>query len=248
MHPEPPKLRHSLSELARAGGELVECVLEAPRLGRAAPRGDGHPVIALPGYGGGDASLAILRAFLRRVGYAPHALGLGVNFETRESRIRRIEDALRFRSRMVDRVVARIDQIVDEAGQRVSLVGWSMGGLYAFDAARARPESVRGVVTLGSPFGDPRGTSLFNLMRFLSRSDVPIEDQDFAAWEAERDKGAAGVPVRILYSPTDGIVAPEIARIPAGPDVECIEVDSSHLGFGINKRALERVAEQLAGL
>ena len=76
------------------------------------------------------------------------------------------------------------------------MVGWSMGGLYALDASKSVPEFVRKVVTLGSPFGDPRGTNLFTPMGRLSGSTVPLEEQNFAAWLETAKAGE--VPTKVL--------------------------------------------------
>jgi pimeloyl-ACP methyl ester carboxylesterase len=190
--------------------------------------------------------MGMARVFLRRLGYDARGLGLGVNLEPRDRRIMSVDDALAFRSRMAGRVARRLREITDEVDEPVSLLGWSMGGLYALDAARAEPGCVRRVVTLGSPFGDPRGTSLFSLLRRLNRSDVPIESQDFAGWLDRSTAGDVRVPIAILYSPRDGIVAPAVAQLPDHPSIECIAVDSSHVGFAVNPDALRRVAELLA--
>ena len=109
---------------------------------------------------------------------------------------------------------------------------------------RGKPEDARQVITLGSPFGDPRGTSLFMLMRRLSGSTVPLEEQDFDSW---LDKAAAPtVPTRVIYSKRDGIVGTDIARLPESPFTEHVQVDSSHVAFALNPRALGAVAESLA--
>jgi len=244
-HPAPPPLTHTLTEPARSALEAARLLTAWPALVASAPRGDGHPVLCLPGYGGGDGSMAIVRAFLRAIGHATPGLGLGVNTEGRARRIRSIDDALAFRARMVARVAERLRRVTDDTGERASLVGWSMGGLYAFDAALAEPERVRRVVTLGAPYGDPRGTSLFGLLRRLNRSRVPVASQDFDGWLGRCELGDNTVPIRILYSPSDGIVAPAIARLPDHPSVACIPVDSSHIGFAINPRALRELARQL---
>ena len=115
--------------------------------------------------------------------------------------------------------------------------------MYALDASRHLPDITRRVITLGSPFGDPRGTSLFKLMRRLSGSTVPIETQDFGGW---LDKAAApAVPTSVIYSERDGIVGTDIARLPESPLTQHVQVDSSHLAFALNARALEAVAVAL---
>jgi pimeloyl-ACP methyl ester carboxylesterase len=205
--------------------------------------GDGHPVLVLPGYGAADGSTAILRFFLQRIGYRPFALEAGRNVEGIENRIRSVDDATRFRERVVDLTVERIREVHTMTGESVSLIGWSMGGLYALDASRHLPDITRQVITLGSPFGDPRGTSLFTIMRRLSGSTVPIEEQDFGGW---LEKAVAPpVPTRVIYSERDGIVGTDIARLPESPLMQQVQVDSSHVGFAFNVRALREVAAAL---
>ncbi|MBT8075074.1 MAG: alpha/beta hydrolase, partial [Gammaproteobacteria bacterium] len=160
------------------------------RLIRDHSGGDGHPVLVLPGYGAADGSTAVLRFFLRRIGYRPFGLEAGRNFEGLENQIQSVDDATRFREQLVDLTVTRIREVHAMTREPVSLIGWSMGGLYALDASRHLPDITRRVITLGSPFGDPRGTSLFTLMRRLSGSEVPIELQNFDTW---LDKATAPV-------------------------------------------------------
>lgn len=246
MNAAPPQIFDSLTDLPRSAVETARLAVMLRALVAAAPAGDGGPVLVLPGYASGDSSTAVLRYFLRRIGHAPHRLGLGVNIEAKERRIRSVDDALAFRDDIGTQVLDRLRELNEQSGEPVSLVGWSMGGLYAFDAMRAEPARVRMVVTLGTPFGDPRGTALFSLLRRLSGSDVPLESQDYAGWLARRALPIDAPPVKILYSPRDGIVSPGIARVPNHPSVEHVAVDSSHIGFGVNPAALREVASQLA--
>ncbi|WP_188109722.1 esterase/lipase family protein [Pseudohalioglobus sediminis] len=249
--PKPPPLGLALSEFPRATVESLQLVTGLGRLIRNHKGGDGHPVLVLPGYGAADGSTATLRFFLKRIGYRPFALEAGRNVEGMENRIQSVDDATRFRERLVDLTVDRIREIHASTGESVSLIGWSMGGLYALDASRHLPDITRQVITLGSPFGDPRGTSLFNLMRRLSGSRVPIEEQNFDDW---LDKAAApSVPTHVIYSDRDGIVGTDIARLPHSSLTRHVQVDSSHVAFAFNVRALDEVAtalrtEQVNGL
>jgi pimeloyl-ACP methyl ester carboxylesterase len=241
--PSPPPLGLALSELPRATFESLRLVSSLDRLIRDHSGGDGHPVLVLPGYGAADGSTATLRFFLKRIGYRPFALAAGRNVEGVEDRIKSVDDATRFRERLVELTVERVREVHATTGEPVSLIGWSMGGLYALDASRHMPDITRRVITLGSPFGDPRGTSLFKLMRRLSGSTVPIETQDFGGW---LDKAAApAVPTSVIYSERDGIVGTDIARLPESPLTQHVQVDSSHLAFALNARALEAVAVAL---
>lgn len=252
-----PALLDTFTEIPRAGLEAARLAFALPGLARGLPRGDGHPVLVLPAYGAGDAGLWPMRRFLEVLGYDAHSSDLGLNLDRGELRIRRVEDAARFRRAQSERVVERARAILARTGRRPSVVGWSMGGLFAFDAARRAPETVRQVVTLGSPFGDPRGTSLWEVMRRISGSDVPVEEQDFSSWLDPIPHAETGpvAPVTILYSARDGIVGEGAARIAAQADpkaddgalrgVRYEHVESSHLGFPVNLAAYRALARAL---
>jgi pimeloyl-ACP methyl ester carboxylesterase len=244
--PQPPELHHTLTEVPRAGLEAARLALGFLRLVAESPRGDGRPVLVLPSYGLGDAGMRPLRVFLQRIGYATPLSGIDRNLDRGEMRIRRIEDAARFRSRQVDRVVTRIEEIHAETGEKVSLVGWSMGGLFAFDASQRIPALVRRVVTLGSPFGDPRGTAMWGIMRWLSGSVVPVDEQDFSPWLDRASLETAEVPVTVLYSEMDGIVGRDVAHVREHAAVRHRRVESSHLGFATNPAAFREIAGALA--
>jgi pimeloyl-ACP methyl ester carboxylesterase len=248
----------TMTEFPRAGLEAMRLAFSLPNLFLGLPRGDGHPVVVLPAYGLGDLGLWPLRRFLKGLGYDAHEAGLGRNLDQGDLRIRRIEDAARFRRIQSERVVERIREIQRRTRRRPSLVGWSMGGLFAFDAARLAPDSVRHTVTLGSPYGDPRGTSLWHVMRRINGSGVSAEEQDFSTWLnlIPRDGTRRVAPVTILYSARDGIVSEEAARIASsnaqepgayaqeGIRYHCVE--SSHLGFAVNLEAFRAIARALA--
>lgn len=256
--PRRPAFGDTLTELPRAGVEATRLLFSVATLQRTLPRGDGHPVLVLPAYAAGDFGLFPLRRFLESLGHAVFASELGLNLDRGELRIRRVEDAARFRRVQGERVLERVRALHARTGRRVSLVGWSMGGLFAFDAARRAPDIVRQSVTLGAPFGDPRGTALWNVMRRLSGSTVAPEEQDFDTWLAP-DHGSparAPSPVTILYSPRDGIVGRRAARLdraaearrrsaPAGR-VRYRAIASSHLGFTVNPDAYREIARALA--
>lgn len=260
--PARPALVDTLTELPRAGIEATRLAWSGARLRRRAPRGDGHPVVVIPAYGTGDLGLLPLRRFLAGLGYAVFASDLGLNLDRGELRIRRVEDAARFRRIQSERVAERVRAIHARTGRRASLVGWSMGGLFAFDAGRLAPAAVRQVVTLGAPFGDPRGTALWEVMRRLSGSTVAVEEQDFDTWLEPLPPAPdhPPCPVTILYSPRDGIVGEQAARFASTPraprEAETVRpgqaairharVASSHLGFAVNPDAYHAVARVLA--
>lgn len=242
--PTPPSLLLALSEAPRAARDAWRLVPGMRRLVRELDRGDGHPVLVVPGYGASDGATGPLRYFLNRLGYTAFALEAGRNVEGAGNRIRSVDDASRFRDRLVDIVVERVRGISESTAEPVTLIGWSMGGLYAFDASQRLPEFTRGVITMGAPFGDLRGTSVFNLMRRLSGSAVPLEEQDFEGWLQKAC--APVVPTTVIYSDRDGIVGEEIAGLPESELLQSVRVDSGHLGFSFNTDVLGQIARVLA--
>lgn len=133
--PVPVGLRLA-AEAARATTELGALVAALPSL-RRAPRGDGHPVLVIPGLAAGDATTVVLRQFLRDRGYDARGWGLGVNLGPIASIRTDLRDTL--------------EALADRHDRGVSLVGWSLGGVYALELGRRSPDIVRGIVTLGSP-------------------------------------------------------------------------------------------------
>lgn len=130
-----------LAREARVAPELAAFVALAGPLIVNAPRGDQHPVLVLPGLGGGDASTRPMRWFLDRLGYRTYGWGLGVNTGSRGV------------SPSLDELLAAA---VDEHGRPASLVGWSLGGVYASALAARAQHRVRSLITLGSPLGGRR--------------------------------------------------------------------------------------------
>jgi pimeloyl-ACP methyl ester carboxylesterase len=146
---------------ARAAPEFAAFVGLAGPLLASVPRGDGHPVLVLPGLGGGDWSTAPLRWFLDRLGYRTHGWGLGRN----TGRSRRVPAALD----------ERLGALVDEHGRRVSLIGWSLGGVYATALAERASQHVRSVIALGSPLaGRPSVSVGVPTTSVYSRSDSVV--------------------------------------------------------------------------
>lgn len=128
-------------DAAAAFAEGAVVPMQLARLLRA-PRGDGHPVLVLPGLMAGDTTTLALRRFLRGRGWHAHRWHLGVNVGPTEVVTEGLEPRLR--------------DLADRHQRAVSLVGWSLGGVFATQLARRAPDVVRIVVTLGSPvFGQP---------------------------------------------------------------------------------------------
>src|SRR5262249_24047044 len=156
----PPNARLLLLE-GRALFELGALLPAYPFL-RRAPSGDGHPVLVLPGFMAGDFSTRTLRRFLRDKGYMAHGWKLGRNRGPSAA--------------LMAAMVARVQQLHARRGRRVSLVGWSLGGIYARDLAGAMPELVRQVITLASPFRDLDAVNVPNFLRGRARRRTDMRD------------------------------------------------------------------------
>ncbi len=242
--PTPPSLLWSLTEGPRASLELGSLALAHRSLVKL-PQGDGHPVLVLPGYGAGDTAMGLLRYYITRWGYDARRWKLGLNFT--RSRVTSIDQVNAFRAEMEERVAGRVREIHQRSGQKVSIIGWSLGGLYANAMAEQMPECVRQVITLGTPFGDPRGTAAWNLLKRLNMSKVPEEEQNLQGWLKQHDtQGAHPVPTTVIYSHTDGIVSPEVALLLHKHNVDHIAVASSHTGLAVNPAVFRVIAETLA--
>lgn len=195
-----------------------------------APAGDGHAVLVLPGFLASDASTAPLRGFLNRLGYRSEGWGLGRNLGPRPDSRRRLADWLQ--------------AAVHRSGSAVTLVGWSLGGIYAREMARAAPAAVRRVITLGSPFrGGNEQRSVSRLYGWINpRGDAP-------RGEGVRLAEPLPVPVTAIYSRNDGVVDWRSCRLDEG---ECVppnanhEVTAPHCALGVDPRTLAVIAESLA--
>src|SRR3954453_2034895 len=208
--------------LAAARGifEFNFSLLLSPLLMRA-PRGDGHPVLLLPGFLASDLSMTPMRRYLRELGYDSYAWSMGRNL----GGVSRIRAALR----------SRLAEIHNATGRKVRVIGWSLGGVYARDLGLQAPETVRSVLTLGSPFAnDVRATNATRLYEALTGETV--EDN------SELRNAIAGdlpVPTTSIYSRSDGIVNWRTCLLRPSDTAENIEVHlASHIGLGVKLRAL----------
>ena len=197
-----------------------------PLLGHA-PRGDGHPVLVLPGLTAGDSSTWPLRRFIERCGYAAYPWELGLNCGPRDGTVRKL--------------LARIRAIEREHGRKLSLVGWSLGGAMARVLAVREPERVRSVITLGSPLsGHAKATNAWRLFELVS--GLSADDPRLRALMSRHPP----VPSTSILSKTDGIVSWTSSVIPRTRRSENIEVNASHFGMGANPAVLWAVADRLA--
>ena len=210
----------------RAPWEFAASIAAAPWL-RKLPRGDGHCVLVLPGLAANDLTTLPMRTFLKDRGYGALPWEQGLNLGPRAG----VLDALRARVRELHRL----------DGRKVSLLGWSLGGVYARELAKEMPEFVRCVITLGSPFaGPPQATNAWWLFERVSGHPEPDAQMQAAL------RVAPPVPTTSIYSRTDGIVAWQCSLNPPGPLAENIEVHASHIGLGLNPLAMVAIADRLA--
>ena len=193
------------------------------------PRGDGHPVIVIPGFGATDMTTAPLRRILAKLGYDVHGWGQGRNVGMRPA----IKQSL---SSLLERLRARREA-------KVTLIGHSLGGVFAREMARAHPQHVRRVITLGSPINvHPNANNLMGLFRLVNRGKpVKLDLEGFA-----RRIKPPPVPCTAIYSRTDGIVAWQCCKEDDAPNVENLEVRGSHLGLAHNAEVIRLVADRLA--
>jgi len=241
---QPPLLRHSIMELGRVLLEISSCALLGPVL-KTLPEGDGHSIMTIPGFMGADGSTARLRKFLNGRGYKAIPWGLGRN--NSESRPDSLDDFLAHRTTVEDTIAERLEQEFNESGRKVTLIGWSLGGLYAVALAHRFPQWIRQVITLGTPYGDPRGTAIYNVMGRVYDNEVDVDDAALARWTAHTYSGGKlRVPVLALYSESDGIVGRGIAQCEADPNyVTNLAVMASHVGFPFNPIVFAVIANHM---
>ncbi len=197
-----------------------------------APRGDGHPVVVFPGLASDGRAVAPLVGYLKRLGYAAVDWGRGFNTGPRGD---------------VDAWLADLADDVRRVARRhrraPTLIGWSLGGLYARELAKLPDLAVRQVVTIGTPFnGRPEHTHAAWVYRLLN--GVPAR---YEATLFDRLRAPPPVPTTSIYSKRDGIVAwSSCCHGASADDVQDIEVQASHLGMGWNRQVLQIVADRLA--
>ena len=167
---------------------------------------------------------------MRERGYEPYPWNYGFNFGPR--------------SGVLNGCIEHVREIQQRHGRNVSLLGWSLGGIYAREIAKAVPKLTRSVITLGTPFtGDPKATNAWRLYELVSRQKVA----DTRSQARERAIATPPpVPTTSLYSKSDGIVAWQCCLNPPGKQLENIEIQASHFGMGLNPMALFAIADRLA--
>lgn len=220
----PPSTRTAVGELG-AALDAARLIGAFPRL-VAAPRGDGHLVVDIPGWKAPEVAGLPLRRYLRRLGYDARGWGFGTN--TGDPR------------RDVERLSKSVLELVGESGAPASLVGWSLGGVIAREVARLHPEAVRRVITYGTPVSGPTHTTV---ARAYGRGSDPDGHRGARRLDATTP---IPVPLTILYSRRDGIVSWQACIDHTSPSAEHVEISSTHLGMGFDPDVWAIVADRLA--
>lgn len=221
--PEPPSAWATAAE-AFSGLQVIRLIGQTPRLART-PRGHGAPVILTPGLGASDVSLLPLRRFLRDRGYHARSAGLG-----------RITANV---PELAAQLLVRTANVQRQTGRKVTLIGWSMGGILSREVARERPDLVERVITFGTPVtGGPAHTALG---RGFTDADRALIDERIE----QRSRVEILVPITAIWSRHDGVVSPAACIDHRSPRVEHVEVSSTHLGMGIDPDVWSAIAERL---
>ena len=222
----------------RALAEVLLLPLAWPLL-KLAPKGDGHPVLLLPGFMADDATLVALKWFLAGRGYNVQTWGLGRN--------------IGFQRRHAQALEQKIRHLHHSTGRKVSLVGWSLGGVFALYGAHQAGECVRQVITLGSPVNvDAAGSQspplVKALYRLIAHPMGPAAHVMQPRAKKLREHHLPDMPMSCLYSISDGVVPPQEATIDAalGSPCENIRVSGSHTGLGFNPMVMCILADRLA--
>jgi predicted alpha/beta hydrolase family esterase len=194
-------------------------------LGHMGPRGpvEGLPALVIPGFIASDRTTMELRRALGEAGFRVHPWRQGWNMGATAD--------------IIDRLKHSLDLVGDQ--RPVLLVGWSLGGIFARELARAVPERVRAVVTLGSPFsGDPRLNNVWRLYERIAGHSVdepPIP----------RIEDKPPVPTLAIWSGRDGIVAAEAARGKPEERDKAVEIGCGHMGFGVSARGTREAVREI---
>jgi len=184
----------------------------------------------LPGFTGADRSTAQLRWLLRQLGYRTYGWRLGTNLGPTPNIVQGL-----------DQRVSRIREA--NPGQPISVIGWSLGGIFARVLARENPEHFRQVITLGSPFRTRMGDR--SAVSGLWESLTPLHDESFLSAFSNDERPPLHVPTTSIYSRSDGIVNWKLCLEAKSPIAENVEIFGSHSGMGFNSAAAYVIADRL---
>lgn len=230
-NPHSPNKFLALTEPSRALGELAAFCALRPLLSFL-PRGDGHGVLVLPGFMASDSSTMPMRHLLSQLGYEVTGWGLGRNLKVNSVRM----EAMR----------RCVSELYDKSGGKISIIGWSLGGVLARELAKRMPGKVRQVITLGSPISeDRRYTNARPIFEAINGKQPPA----MKGSQFRKLSDAPPVPTTSIFTKGDGVVHWRGSVQPATRDnvqTENIEVFASHLGLGVNPSVMLVIADRLA--
>lgn len=231
----PPSLIDTMSEGTRALSEYFSMQVFQGAVAQATPDGHGQPVLVFPGLGGGDYTTKPLRDFLTRKGYTAHGWNKGMNTGPDAATLVHLKK--------------RLDDVyVQSGGRKVALIGHSLGGIYARELARAFPDRVSRVITLGTPFGigQNRNATINLASQFFiaanGAQNLFLNSADFA----RQSLVPPPVPTTSIYTRNDGVVNWRGCINPQAPLAENVEIFASHCGLVVNPAAFLVVADRLA--
>ena len=226
-----PSLLLWAAEIPRGAWGLASQLWSQSTL-KAGPKGDGRPILILPGLVNTDRSNLLMRRYLRRLGYRVEGWGLGRNLGARVV------------GNDGEKLVERIRALHDETGEQVTLIGISLGGIMARFAAHRAPELVREVITISAPFaGSPRATNVWRAFELATGDRI---DSDRVRAQAAEIATPLPVKATAIWSRSDGLVNGLICRAD-DPGCHNIEIRSSHLGVQVRPETLRILADVLAG-
>ena len=192
------------------------------------PKGDGHPVIVFPGFVSSDNATRPLRGLLKDLGYETYGWGLGMN--------------VLFGDAVEEEMIALVREVAKKTGKKVSLIGWSLGGLYAREVAKVCADEVRCVISMGSPIsGKPEHSNAHGLFKAFNGEPTDIDYTRYFQLHK-----APPVPTTSIFSHSDGIVAWEGSLQKEGDTTESIVVPASHLGMGVNPLVMYLLSDRLS--
>lgn len=224
----PPSDWLALTEAPRAILEFASFLALRPALSLL-PRGDGHPVLVLPGFLASDTSTIPMRNLLTQLGYDAVGWDLGRNIQITATRVKAMG--------------ACLNALHQRTGSKVSIVGWSLGGLLARELAKLHPEAVRQVISLGSPLSADRGIS--KVARIFEALNGPVTEVQHRGKFVDLGTPPP-VPSTSVFTKGDGVVHWRASLQPEGPERENVEVLASHIGLGVNPSVMWLIANRLA--
>jgi pimeloyl-ACP methyl ester carboxylesterase len=228
-------LSFSAPSLTLLGAEPLRATLEYVgmhlRPMKRVAAGDGHPVVVFPGLASDGSAVAPLKRFCRSLGHPSFDWGRGFNTGPRGEL-----------GTWIDELSNDVERLIEGHGERATLIGWSLGGIYAREVARHRPHLARQVITIGTPFaGRAKQTRAGLLYRVLNGQPAKLDED----WHA-RLQSCPPVPTTSIFSRSDGVVAWQACQQAQGRGrFENVEVRGSHLGLGWNAQVFDVIGDRL---